>query len=168
MKTKESLPFEDALVLNFARIRDKRISVAVVTVSFVALGVFFALYLKTSRSQTELGPERRKLVSTHIEFAQIREAKGNFYILEIRTAWYDWRVPVSRVLGIHPRVHSTWRTPGTRSSFLLSDFYPVLIADRGFMLLCLQLSYSLGTIPAGFTDSALSSSQLLPVPKIVF
>lgn len=158
---------EDALVLNFARIRDKRVSVGVVTLSFVALGVLFALLSKTSRSQTELGPERRKLVSAHIGLAHIREAKGNFYILEIRTAWCDWRVPVSGVLGIHPRVHSTWRTPGTRSSFLLSDFRAVLIKDRGFLLFCLQLSYNLGTIPAGFTDSALSSSRRLPVPKIV-
>lgn len=58
MKTKQSLPFEDALVLNLARIRDKRISVALVTVSFVALGVFFALLLKTSRSQTRAGPRK--------------------------------------------------------------------------------------------------------------
>lgn len=105
-------------------------------------------------------------MSAHIGLARYREAKGNFYILEIRTAWCDWRVPVSGVLGIHPRVHSTWRTPGTRSSFLLSDFHPVLLTDRGFLLFCLQLSYNLGTIPAGFTDSALSSRRL-PVPKIV-
>lgn len=106
-------------------------------------------------------------MSAHIELAHIREAKGNFYIVEIRTAWCDWRVPVSCVLGIHPRVHSTWRTPGTRSSFLLSDFHSALAADRGFMLFCLQLSCNLGTIAAGFTDSALSSSRHLPVPKIV-
>lgn len=71
VKTKRSLPFEDALVLNFARIRDKRISVGVVTLSFLALGVLSALLLKTSRSQTELGPERRKRVSAHIELAHI-------------------------------------------------------------------------------------------------
>lgn len=93
-------------------------------------------------------------MSAHIELAHIREAKGNFHILEIRTVWCDWRVPVSCVLGIHPRVHSTGRTPGTRSSFLLSDFHAVLVTDRGFMLFCLQLSYNLGTIPAGFTDPA--------------
>lgn len=35
------------------------------------------------------------------------------------------------------------------------------------MPFCLQLSYNLGTIPAGFTESALSSSKHLPAPNVV-